>query len=110
VNIMAQAEILQAINHLHAALADLAVRGLRSVAPAQLAPLASLQEEFERIGADHLASRIRALVEAIRTQEPSAAAALLRTQTSLRLFERILTVEHASQLLAALADSVEDEA
>lgn len=107
---MPQTEILQAVDRLHAALADLVVRGLRSLAPAQLVPLVSLQEEFERIGAEHLASRIKTLVEAIQRQEQGAAAALLRTQTSLRLFERILTAEYASHLLAGLTAAEEGQA
>jgi hypothetical protein len=107
---MAEAEILQAVDRLHAALADLVVRGLRSVGPAQLAPLNSLREEFERIGADHLAGGIRDLIESIRQGEHGAAEALLRAQTSLRLFERILTVEHAGALLEGLLRGNEDQA
>jgi hypothetical protein len=94
-------EIQQAIDHLHGLLADLIVRGLRSAGPAQLAPLDALREEFERIGAGHLAGRIGELVEAVRQDSPGAAAALLRAQTSLNLFERILTREHAVDLLQA---------
>jgi hypothetical protein len=107
---MAEAEILQAVDRLHGLLADLAVRGLRSVAEGQLAPLVALQEEFERIGAGHLAGRIAALLEAVRSEEKGAAAALLRVQTSLRLFERIMTVERAEQLLEEFVAAREGEA
>jgi hypothetical protein len=96
------AEILHTIDHLHTVLADLIVRGLRSVAAAQLAQLESLREEFERIGADHLAGRIDELAQAVRDEEAGAAPALLRAQTSLNLFERILTLEHATELLQGL--------
>jgi hypothetical protein len=95
-------EILQTIDRLHGVLGDLIVRGLRSVAPSQQALLDALREEFARIGADHLAGRIAELSRAVREQEAGAAAALLQAQTSLNLFERILTLEHASELLGSL--------
>src|SRR5262249_2718271 len=60
------AEVLQTIDRLNAALADLMVRGLRSAGQAQLGPLDALREELERIGAAHLAGRITALLDAIR--------------------------------------------
>jgi hypothetical protein len=95
-------EILQTVDRLHTILADLIVRGLRSVGPAQLVALDSLREEFERIGAGHLAGRIAELAQAVREEEPRAARALLQAQTSLNLFERILTLEHATELLKGL--------
>jgi hypothetical protein len=101
-------EVLQTVDRLNAALADLVVRGLRSAGPAQLAPLEALREEFGRIGAEHLAGRLGELLDAVRNEDRSAAAALLRAQTSLRLFERLLTLEHAQGLLAALLPK-EDE-
>jgi hypothetical protein len=61
-----------------------------------------MQEEFERIGAGHLAGRIAALVQAIERDDGSSAAALLRAQTSLRLFERILTLQVAAATLQTL--------
>ncbi len=104
------AEVLQTVDRLHTALADLVVRGLRSAGPAQLAPLEALREEFGRIGAEHLAGRLGELLAAVRNDDRGAAAALLRAQTSLRLFERLLTLEHAQELLAALLPAAEDEA
>jgi hypothetical protein len=100
-------EILQAVDRLAGVLADLVVRGLRSAGPAQLVPLEALREEFDRIGAAHLAGRIAGLLDAVRRDDRSAAAALLRAQTSLRLFERILTLEHAAELLQTLTTTPE---
>src|SRR5262249_43665205 len=110
VSVMAEAEILQAVDRLTGPLAALAGRGLGPGAEGQLAPLVALQEEFERIGAGHLAGRIAALLEAVRSEEKGAAAALLRVQTSLRLFERIMTVERAEQLLEEFVAAREGEA
>ena len=103
-------EILQAVDRLHGALADLVLRGLRSAGPAQLAPLEALREEFDRVGAGHLAGRVGELLDAARRDDRSAAAALLRAQTSLRLFERVLTLERAADLLGRLAAPAEGEA
>lgn len=102
-------EILQTVDQLHGLLGDLIVRGLRSTTEAQWTPLAALRDEFDRIGAGHLAGRIQALLDAVRQDDPSAAAALLRAQTSLRLFERILTLECASELLQGTLANEEEE-
>jgi hypothetical protein len=100
-------EIVQTVGRLEGALEDLTVRGLRSAGPEQFALLDALREEFERIGAGHLAGRIAALVTAIRAGDRGAAAALLRAQASLRVFERILTLESAAAALKALAGEAE---
>jgi hypothetical protein len=102
-------EIVQTIGRLEARLEELTVRGLRSAGPEQLAALTALREEFERIGADHLAGRVADLVAALRSDDPKAAAALLRTQASLRVFERILTLEAAAEALRALLPEEEEK-
>jgi hypothetical protein len=102
-------EIVQTIERLQSAFEDLAVRGLRSAGPADLATLTALREEFERIGADHLAGRIGAVIDAIRNDDRAAAAALLRAQASLRVFERVLTLEVAADALQGLLASSEEE-
>src|ERR687888_230765 len=84
-------EALHALDRLHGALEDLVVRGLRSAGPAQLAALDSLRQEFERVGAAHLAGRLAALLDALRADDRAAADALLRAQASLRLFGRLLS-------------------
>ena len=96
-------EALRAIQRLAGAFEDLVVRGLRAAGPSDLGALQAMGEEFGRIGAGHLAERIRAVVDAVRADDPAAAGALLLAQTSLRLFERILTLEAAGEALAALA-------
>src|SRR5438132_12268549 len=93
------AEIVQSLERLQGALEDLAVRGLRAAGPGQLATLEALRAEFERVGAGHLAGRVAAVITAVRNDDRSAAAALLRAQASLRVFERVLTLEVAANLL-----------
>jgi len=91
-------EVLQTIELLQGEFEDLAMRGLRATGPQHLAKLDTLAAECQRIGADHLAGRIGSLTEAIRNDR-EAAAALLRAQTSLRVFERILTLQSVGRLL-----------
>jgi hypothetical protein len=103
-------EIAQTVERLEVALEDMTVRGLRAAGPQDLARLRALHEDFQRIGADHLAGRVAALVDAVRNDDRGAAAALLRTQTSLRLFERLLTLEVAAAALHQLVEPAESEA
>jgi hypothetical protein len=101
------AEIVQTIEHVQSTFEGLAVRGLRSAGPEQVATLSALREEFERIGAGHLAGRIAAVVEALSGSEAKAAAALMRAQASLRVFERVLTLQIAAQTLSTLLEPEE---
>lgn len=103
------AEIVQTIEHVRSAFEDLTVRGLRSAGPEHVATLSALRDEFERIGAGHLAGRIAAVVEALRGGEARAATALMRAQASLRVFERVLTLQVAGQTLSGLLESTDAE-
>jgi hypothetical protein len=95
-------EVVQIIEHLQAEFQDLVVRGLRTVGPQHLASLETIRQELQRINADHLADRIQCLVEAIRDDRPDAAAAVLQAQTSLRLFQRMLTLDVAASTLETM--------
>ena len=92
-------QILQTIELLQGEFEDLAMRGLRATGPQHVAKLEMLRAECQRMGADHLAGRIETLVEAIRNNAREAAAALLRAQSSLRVFERILTLQSVEAVL-----------
>jgi len=96
-----QEEIVQTIERLNGQFEDLVVRGVRSSGSEHLTVLEAMRTEFERIGAGHLASRVADLVSAIQRDDRGAAQALLRAQTSLRLFERLLTLEVAQNTLQA---------
>src|SRR5437867_13375583 len=88
-------EIQQIIEHLQSVLENLVARGLRAAGAAQRNALATLGAEFTRIGAGHLAEHVLALNEAIENDRRDAPERLLKAQASLRLFERILTLEVA---------------
>ncbi len=102
-------EIVQTVDRLQRELEDLAVRGLRSAGPSDLATLRSIREEFERIGAGHLAGRIADVITAIDQGDRHAARPLLRAQASLRVFERVLTLDVAAGSLRAMLAEPEDE-
>jgi hypothetical protein len=104
------AELRNALDRLHAALDDLVVRGLRAAGPQDLARLGSLRDEFRGAGAELLASRLDALVEAVRGDDRGGAPALFRAMTALRLLDRMLTLELAGQALALAADEGEPQA
>lgn len=95
------AELRDGLDRLYAALDDLVVRGLRAAGAKEIARLSALKEEFRAAGAEHLAGLLSALVDAIGAGARSAAPALMRTSTSLRLLDRMLTLEVATQALAA---------
>jgi hypothetical protein len=106
---MASEEIMQTISRLRGAFEDLAVRGLRSAGPQDLAVLRAVHQEFERIGAGHLAGHIAEVLRAIEADDRGAARALLRAQANLRVFERILTLQVAETALSHLLSHVEEE-
>src|SRR5262245_941128 len=108
------AELRDALDRLHAALDDLAVRGLRAAGPQDLARLSALRDEFQGAGAGHIAGRLETTIEAVRADDRGAAAALLRAMTATRLFDRMLTLQVAAKQLrpadAEAAGDRDDEA
>ncbi len=102
-------EVCGMIETLRGELDDLALRGLRTAGPDDLRTLDSIREECARIGAAHLAERTTALVDAIRGSDASAGASLMRAQTSLRVFERIMTLDTVADALEQAASMLEEE-
>ena len=103
-------ELRGALDRLHAATDDLVVRGVRAAGPQEIARFESLRDEFRAAGAEHLAGRLAAVVDALRADDRVASPALLRAMTAFRLFDRMLTLEVAGRMLArADADENEDE-
>lgn len=98
-------EILQTLERVQALLDDLVVRGLRTAAPEQIKSLDVMQEQFERMGAAHLAGKLKTVVEALRNEDPAGAKAVMTAQASLRLYERLLTLENATAALSAFIEA-----
>lgn len=103
------AELRDALDRLHAALDDLIVRGLRAAGAQDLARLAALRDEFRLAGAGHIADRLAELIDLVRADDRAAAGALMRAMTSIRLFDRMLTLEVAGASLASALGGGDDE-
>jgi hypothetical protein len=95
-------EVVQTIERLQQTFEDLTVRGLRTCGPEQLTILSSLHEDLDRIGAAHLAGRLEALINGIKSDDRASARALMRAQASLRVFERLLTLETVEREMTRL--------
>jgi hypothetical protein len=94
-------EIVQTVERLDREFTELVLQGLRAVGAKHLTSLAALRDEFARIGAAHLSDRIGTLISAIKADDRSAAEALMKAQTSLRVFERLLTLQAEREMLTA---------
>lgn len=103
------AELRNAIDRLASALDDLVVRGVRVAGSQDLVRLNSLRDEFRTAGAEHIAGRVGELVDAVGNHDRTAAPALLRTMTALRLFERMLTLEVVAMALTPPETKTEAE-
>ncbi len=95
------AEVTEALFALQQTLDELVVRGLQATGPEDLARLTALGEEFGRAGAGYVSDQISTLVRHVRGAEKGAARALLRTQTVLRVFERVLSIDAGILALAS---------
>ncbi len=104
---MIYAEVTEVLFALQQTLDELVVRGLQATGPDDLVRLTALGEEFGRVGAAYVADQVATLVRHVRGAEKGAARALLRTQTVLRVFERVLSIDAA---ILALAEGPSDPA
>lgn len=98
-------EVVDALEHGRALLEQLVIRGVRTAGPAEHEHLDALADQLHRQGASHLAGRMRALLEAMREDDPGAAVALLRAQASLHVFDRVLTMRVVDQQLGAAIEA-----
>jgi hypothetical protein len=102
-------EITSTLARLQYEIEDLAVGGLRAVGPERVRVLGATRDDLARVGAHHLATRLEALIRAIELDDREAAAALMRTQASLRVFERLLTLEATVATLEAQTPAAGEE-
>src|SRR5262249_29674371 len=90
------------------------VRGLAASAPSDRRGLEARTEEWEKVGAAHVASRLRAALSAADADAKDAAYKFLSAYTSLHAFERVLSLEVArgswEAFLAAHREESEEEA
>jgi hypothetical protein len=90
------------------------VRGLAASAPADRRGLEARTGEWEKVGAAHVATRLRAALKAADADAKDAAYKFLSAYTSLHAFERVLSLEVArgswEAFLAAREEETEEEA
>lgn len=92
-------EVSDTLERLSSQLQDLTVRGLRVCGPEHLMALRAIGEHLSDVGAKYLANRLQKLVAAIEADASNAAAELMETQAAMRVFERILTLQFADDVL-----------
>lgn len=100
-------EVMETIERLQASLDRLLVRGLRAAGQEQLSALEQHRESLQRAGAEHLASSLQELVEQTQEGDRQAARTMLRLQTSVRLFERVLSQRAVGDHLAEAEEEYE---
>ncbi|HSN24849.1 MAG TPA: hypothetical protein VLT45_01150, partial [Kofleriaceae bacterium] len=89
----AQSEVIEALFAVQQTLDELVVRGVEATGPDDLARLSTLAEGFAHAGATFVADALATLVRHVRGADKGAARALLRAQTVLRVFERVLSID-----------------
>jgi hypothetical protein len=106
-----RADATDTLETLERALDDLVVRGLSAARPDDLRVLAHAKETFENAGAAHLVAGLSDLLDRHNGGDVGAARALLHLQSTLRVFERFLSLEAAVDACAAAdVDDADDDA
>ena len=90
------AEVIDTVERVQKALDHLLVRGLRAAGPDEIRTLEAHRDGLRGAGARYLADALDQLI--VRTQESTrdAAKAMFHAQTSLRLFERRMSLRAVS--------------
>ncbi len=104
------AEVGSAIAAARGQIETLFVRGLATASAADLKGLAQQADEWQQLGAVHVAARIAAFVQAANGNSPETARLLLTAYTSLAVLERVLSVDVAAATFAQWPDEVEAQA
>lgn len=101
-------EVGQEADAVRAEIEQLYVRGTAASSAADRKKLAALAEEWDRIGANHVASRLLAAMRAADAGSNEAPRALLSAHTSLAVFERVLSLEAAAEAWAAHVEALRE--
>lgn len=102
-------ELILTLEQLRKVLDDMVVCGLRAVGLKQRERLLAFRDELAGIGVLNLSMALSELEGAIRTENSQAGEVLFRTLTTLRIFERLLTIEVAdASFESAIADPLRE--
>jgi hypothetical protein len=102
-------EVGQTADAVRSEIEQLFVRGLAASTAAERNKLTLLAEEWERLGASHVSSRLLAARAKADAGGKDAPRALLSAYTSLHVFERVLSLEAAAEFWSAHIDAEEEE-
>lgn len=86
-------ELSRVLARLQQEVEAIGTRGLRAVSNEQLAWLRHTSESIGAMGAEFMSSRIRSFLEAQQAGRDDSARCFLELLTTLRVFERVLTLE-----------------
>ncbi|MBF0103375.1 MAG: hypothetical protein HQK77_20940 [Desulfobacterales bacterium] len=103
-----QQEILKMIQRLQSLFEDLVLCGLRTAGPDMLSKLRQMYEEFNRTGAMYLANLLNELIHKLDIDDKTVASAFQKAQTSLKIFERLLTMDVIYHSLVTLQSNNND--
>ncbi len=93
------AEISDTLKQVRQLFCDLTVVGLLTAGEDKIHTLKALYDEFSRIGASHIAGHLQQLLRAIENNHHQSAVLLMRAQASMQLFNRILSLQYATDCL-----------
>ncbi|QDT48949.1 hypothetical protein [Symmachiella dynata] len=99
---MSNNAILSTVLQVHREVEAAGFRGIAVISAEQLNWLRNTLTAIEEMGAEFLAQRLRRFIESAEQQDKHAGARLLELLTTLRLFERALTLEAAQFQLGGL--------
>ncbi len=103
-------EVGRTADALRTDLEALFVRGLATSGATERRGLVARTEEWERVGAQFVASKLRAAIRAAEADARDAPRALLSAYTSLHAFERVLSLEVAARAWSRYFAAEEEEA
>ena len=91
--------LIQLVEQLQIEVESLCIRGIQAVSGEQINWFTNTRQSFEEMGAEFLASKISDLLNKIDNNAAAAPGSLLDLLTSVRVFERVVTLRCAEAAL-----------
>ena len=104
---MSNDALLSTVLQVHREIEAVGLRGVAVISAEQLNWLRNTLTAIEEMGAEFLATRLRQFLESSEQRDKQAGARLLELLTTLRVFERALTLEAAQIQLGTLCEVLE---
>ena len=101
---MSNEALISTISQLQAEVETLGLRGLRAASAEQLQWLRHTRDSLSEMGAEFLAAKMTQLLASMEQTQSDAAARLLDLLTTIRVFDRVLTMQTVESILSPLCD------